>query len=253
MKKVIWVPTLLFFLLSLILPAAAYAASVPDLSRSGEISVRLEHDGKKLSGGSLTFFQVGELAKEGNSFGYRLTAPYQNCGEKLDELSSPELAERLQAYTGEAKIPGNTVPVRDGSVRYQIPAGKLGLYLVVQEEACDGYYVSNPFLVTVPYWENGGYRYQVDASLKMGIPEEIPSGPDQPEEYPDRVPGEPDDETGGGPDTDKRPAGGGGGNRLPQTGMVQILIPALLLAGGGSVWYGAKQHSKNQKKNGGDA
>lgn len=84
---------------------------------------------------------------------------------------------------------------------------ELGLYLLVQDVAAEGCIKMEPFLVSVPMEENGGYLYDVDASPKVELaklPVE-PSKPEQPE-----LPG---------------------GSKLPQTGQLNWPIPLLVMSG----------------------
>lgn len=45
---------------------------------------------------------------------------------------------------------------------------ELGLYLIVQSKASNGYAPIKPFLVSLPMAENGKWNYEVDASPKVG-------------------------------------------------------------------------------------
>lgn len=116
------------------------------------------------------------------------------------------LAASLEQYVSDNGMTGKELKISGGAVVFSDL--KPGLYLIVQNEAADGYKAAAPFLVSVPLYENGTYVYEVDASPKMSIltEEPAPEIPDEPSE----------------PVTDRT---------LPQTGQLNWPVPALAMLG----------------------
>ena len=86
---------------------------------------------------------------------------------------------------------------------------ELGLYLIVQSKASNGYAPIKPFLVSLPMAENGKWNYEVDASPKVGgyTPVNPDTPPVPPTPVPDK-PGTPEQPTEPtNPDTPKNPDG----------------------------------------------
>ncbi|MCD8022012.1 MAG: hypothetical protein LUF30_03230, partial [Lachnospiraceae bacterium] len=86
-----------------------------------------------------------------------------------------ELAEYVEAYSGRETEDGDTFIIEgteqsvgnDGTAEFTDL--DLGLYLVVQTVPSTGYYVIDPFVVTIPYDFSGTWVYDVDASPKTEI------------------------------------------------------------------------------------
>ena len=63
-----------------------------------------------------------------------------------------------------------------------------GLYLVTQETEAAGYSKISPFLVSVPYLEEGTYVYDVTARSKTALEQEISKSADLWEDKDDKLP-----------------------------------------------------------------
>lgn len=162
-------------------PQAALAKGTPDLSAGGSITVRLASGEASVDSGSLAFYRVGEPYHEDGDYAYRLTADFADSGVSLEDIHSPRSAEALAAFADERGLEGSAVQVENGSLTFRVPRGQLGLYLVMQELPAQGWEPIRPFLVSVPAFDGGAYRYDVDATPKVGEPVPIPPEPDVPE------------------------------------------------------------------------
>lgn len=181
----------------------AYAHETPDVSKTGSISVAMTHDGEAVPGGTLTLYQVGEIAADNGNYSFVLTGRFRASGVSLEDISSAELAESLAAYASANGLTGIEVEIgEDGTaVANTLP---LGLYLAVQTEAAGGYEPVEPFLASVPMYADGNYQYDVDATPKMSLLQVKTPEPSAP------VPAEP---------------------TLPQTGQLNWPVPVLAVAG----------------------
>lgn len=195
----------LVILLAGMLPFTALAAEVPDHDRQGSISITMSCQAEAVPGGSLTLYRVAEVYEANGDFGFRYTDAYAQCGIAL-YVESAETAEKLAQFTAEKKITGTKQTIdKDGKVSFKNL--EIGLYLLMQEDAAEGYEPASPFLVSVPGIEDGRYVYDVDASPKL----ELEKAPTETTVPPTTKPPKPP--------------------KLPQTGLVQWPIPVLAISG----------------------
>ena len=188
-------------LLICLLPVSALAREVPDLDETGSIHVVLRDTETKeeVPGGTLTLYRVGEAVEDDGDYFFRAAGDFADCGLALDDVGSEDLAKALADYAKD-HAKGTTLPVPQGGAKFAELS--TGLYLIVQEEAAQGYEKANPFLVTVPMQEDGVYKYDVDASPKTSV-KKAPATTTTP----------PKDST------------------LPQTGQLNWPVPVLTIAG----------------------
>ncbi|MCD7739228.1 MAG: hypothetical protein LUH58_09360 [Lachnospiraceae bacterium] len=236
---------------SMLNASAADAASL-DLSRAGNssITVTLRNETGETAGeGTLILYQVASLALEDGNMVYHCMETFEDCGIAMEDMTGnasmlAETAQSLSAYVESREMDGVQAEAVLGE--FIFTDLDLGLYLVVQEQAGDGFQMVAPFLVTVPLAdeENGVWIYDVDASPKTetlstmiekeppredepGEPEEEPPWEDKPgesEEEPPRedTPEAPQEEP---PDRTENPP------IIPQTGQLNWPVPVLALGG----------------------
>lgn len=185
----------------------ACAYEVPDISKTGAISVSMTYDGEAVSGGTLTLYQVCKISEDDGNYSFILTEDFANCGQSLENISSSGLAANLAEYAAENNLTGQAVTIGDDGAR-TVTGLPLGLYLAVQTEAAKGFEAVSPFLVSLPMNKNGTYVYDVDASPKVSALTETPITPTEPTT----------------PTTPTDP-------KLPQTGQLNWPVPLLALLG----------------------
>lgn len=214
---------LLALLLLCALSATAYAHEVPDTSRKGSVSVTMTYEGDPVPGGTLTLYRVGVVAEEDGNYSFVLTGDFTGSNADLTDISSKDLAEGLKQYAEDRGLTGTPEEIgADGKAAFSNL--ELGLYLLVQTEAADGYEAVVPFLVTVPMKEDGVYLYDVEASPKAELKREL-----------EPIPAPPSPPTPTGP-------------TLPQTGQLNWPIPVLTVSGlclfavGWAVRFGPKRN-----------
>lgn len=203
------------FLLALLLAAAlvcpAMAEETPPPEPEGSIRLTLLNTDKKpVSGGTLVLYALATLDGEANFIPTEEFADFAADISTWNEQYKPAMAETIWAYIQEKAIPGKPAQLSsEGEASWT--GLENGLYLIGQTEAGPKGELCSPFLVSVPYWENGQWQYQVDASPKAGAAE-----PPPPSEPPTEPPTNPPDKP-----------------HLPQTGQLWWPVPVLL--GGGAI------------------
>ena len=196
------------------LPALATSANIRLVDASGNpatgtIRVALYDSAKDkaLSGGQLTLYRVAEVKRKNGDLSFEYCGDFYGCGIALGDLTDSTLADQLLEYMPQgAKGTTKTVDA-DGNVTFEDL--ELGLYLIVQSKASNGYAPIKPFLVSLPMAENGKWNYEVDASPKVGgyTPVKPDTPPVPPTPVPDK-PGTPEQPTEPtNPDTPKNPDG----------------------------------------------
>ena len=174
----------LIFIL-ILMPVKGWAAEMPDMAMNGQSSItvtlRDKQTDKPIPGGTLELIQVASV-KVDNGFVFVPTEAFAGEDFTFDlsegaDLSAPSLAEDINTYAENHSAKGVTQEIGSSGEN----AGKasftgldLGLYLMRETKAADGYVKISPFLVTIPQKTEEGYVYEVDASPKAEKGSEIP-------------------------------------------------------------------------------
>lgn len=183
-------------------PLTAQAREVPVERDDCTMELLVRYGGEPVDGGTLTAIKVGQIILEdGNDLFARV-----GDGVILEDVQSAAAAEALEEYVSQ-----NWNVIDFESATAQIVNGRAvfrnlstGLYLIVQEEASDGFSAIRPFLISLPRMEDGSYVYHVKATIKSEL-----------ERAPETTP----------PETEP-PSG-----NLPQTGQLNWPVPLLASAG----------------------
>ena len=148
------------------------AHDVPDMDTQGSISVSVQYDGKAVPGGTLTLYRAGDITQDDGNYDFTLNKDFAGSRVSLEDIQSDQTAKALASYAEAQDISGETRTIsEDGKVVFQDL--ELGLYLLVQHEAADGFVEMAPFLIGIPMVEDGTYIYDVDASPKLSTEEKI--------------------------------------------------------------------------------
>lgn len=146
----------------------AISGSEIDMDETGSISITIKYENNPVAGGSLTLYNVASISLDGGNLSYVLTSDFSEFETDFSDISSDTFAKDLKNYADANKLEGKTEEVdEDGKVLFE--GLNLGLYLMVQKDAADGYYEMNPFVVSVPDESMGKVVYNVDASPKTEI------------------------------------------------------------------------------------
>lgn len=188
-----------FAVLCAVLMLCVLTVSVFADTLTGSVSVTMSYRGEVVSGGTMTIYRVAKAGAEA----YEYTGDFEGCGISLDDITSAKTAQELSDYAVAMGIDG-TVGAIDENGCLCFEDLEYGLYLMVQEEAAEGYTPVTPFLVTVNAAE-------VDATPKLSV---------QPETPPTTEPSTQPPESTTPPD-----------EKLPQTGQMNWPVPVLAVAG----------------------
>lgn len=209
----------------------AYANEIPDESRKGTITVEMAYDGKSITGGTLTLYRVGRVQEDDGNYRFVKTSDMKDFSGDYNNIGSAKLAEDVAAFVSEHGISAYAA-AENTEGKTVFTNMELGLYLLVQTEASDGYKPLQPFLISVPMKEDGHYVYEVNAAGKF---EPHPDNPDNPDN-----PNNPDN-----PTDSQKPSE----PLLPQTGQLNWPIPLLaalglgLFAAGWLLYFRRKKNS----------
>lgn len=205
---------LFFVLLLCTISITAYAHDVPDSSRKGSVSVTMRTTETAVPGGTLTLYRVGDVYEDNGNYSFVLSGDFSGSKEPLKDIQSAALAKSLSDYAKKNNLTGTTQTI-DNNGKVDFTDLKLGLYLLVQNKAAEGYNEVDPFLVSVPMMENGVYVYDVDASPKVETLTKTPGNPTKPTQ-----PTNPTSATN---------STGTIVSKLPQTGQLNWPIPVLVV------------------------
>jgi len=198
----LWIALLILFAL---VPGAAAAPQI-DPERNGSITVGITYGGRPVSGGSVTLFRLASLEQDGT---FVPEGKYAQAGVDLNETLTAAKIRTLVRFTQDQKLTGRRVAIGpDGKAVFSDL--KTGLYLLIQEEAAEGFLPINSFVVSIPMVIGDDCWYDVDASPKTDT---LP------------IPTDPTDPTTPTTPTGPKPPG------LPQTGQTNWPIPVLGIMG----------------------
>lgn len=205
-KRMISLLTLLLLLGSLSM--AVSADEIPDLTQKGSITFTMDWEGKPLHGGSLSIYKVADITADEADWRFELIDILQGSKLSLDKVDDPKLAKSLAELAVKYQLKESKAKIIQGKAKFAnvVP----GLYVVMQNagDVTKGYSPIDPFLISVPRYENGAYVLNVVADPKVPL-ETIPPETTKP------TPTKPKD-----PD-------------LPQTGQLNWPVPVLAVSGVG--------------------
>ena len=161
----------------LFLAAPVSARELPDPQRTGSLTFWMAFGDQSLEGGSLSLYRVGMVSITNGDAGF-LPVEALADGPQWTDLNDPALARELADLAQSRDLPEIREEILGGWVTFA-PL-EPGLYVVTQEvsQATEGFDAIQPFLISLPRWEDDGYVYDVTASPKVPlVPEETPPPP----------------------------------------------------------------------------
>lgn len=171
------------FLIALVLLCAmsmsVSAHEVPNLEELGSITFIVDYENEPVDGGSLTLYRVGDIVENNGDYSFALIEKLDDEKTALDNLEDPQLARDLAVKVAEAELKGITEPVKEGEAVFA--EVEPGLYVVVQNEAAEGFEKMSPFVISMPKFENGTYVTDIKAEPKPSL-EKAPEKPEKPQD-----------------------------------------------------------------------
>lgn len=184
----------------------AFASEIPDLTKNGSITFTMDWENKPLNSGSLSIYRVGIIAADKSPYHFELIDALKDSKLSLEKVDDPNLAKDLAILALKKNLTEIKTHIKNGKAVFSNVAP--GLYVVMQnaEDASNGFAPINPFLISVPQYENGVYELDVTADPKVPF-ESIPTDPTKPKPT--------------------KPTG----PTLPQTGQLNWPVPLLAVSG----------------------
>ncbi|MBQ4129166.1 MAG: hypothetical protein IJD68_05290 [Ruminococcus sp.] len=219
-KKLIVLLLLPLLIFGLCTQVCAVQGADPDKQCS--ITFLLEFDNMPLDGGKLTLYRVGQISIDGDTF-VPLDSLQSDC-ENFNDLEDPSLAKTLNELAVTHGLKPFTASISNGKAIFSNL--ETGIYVVCQRlgEETKGYAAINPFLISLPQWQNDTYVYDITAAPKVPL---VPSSTEPTEST---KPTQPDDT-----------------QDLPQTGQLNWPVPLMAVLGlaifsiGWGLFFGSKR------------
>lgn len=150
-------------------------SSVWGETSKGSISVQLDKIGTPLQGVNLFCYQVGDPVKENDVIeGWEALEEYSSLNLNLNELEDTqkhkETAEKLEAYVNQKELPPFLKGATDEAGKLRFENLEEGMYLIVQKSGRSVYGTIQPFLINIPYTEDGIFLYDVETQTKGELP-----------------------------------------------------------------------------------
>ncbi len=161
--------------------APAGAVSVPRLDRPCSVTVTVAYGSAPVAGGDLSIYRVCAAVENDGDHSLAPVGMFLGCGESFETLEDASaLAARLAAFVEKGSLVGlETRRIgADGTAAFT--GLQSGLYLFIQNEGAEGYSPIEPFIVTLPYLQDGEYVYDLAAVPKTELtptPEPPPTPP----------------------------------------------------------------------------
>lgn len=208
-NKILSFLSVLVLVYSLALNVSA-AHPVPDLSRNGSITFVMNYGDVLLDGGRLRLYRVGNIAENDGNYYFAPVEKLRGIDVDLNSVTDSKLAPKLVSYGKTARLPVISVPIAEG--RAALVDLSPGLFVVWQEgeDATDGYSPIQPFLISIPRFQNGQYILDILCDPKVPLETEPPPPPST--TPPSNPPGTPPP-------------------RLPQTGQLNWPVPVMAISG----------------------
>lgn len=161
---------------------------VPDLSKNGSLTFVMNLDDVLLDGGHMNLYKVGDIAEEDGNYSFCLVEALRGADVDLSEVTDPAVASRLVAFAKAARLPAISVPIAEGRAAFTDLS--VGLYVVWQadSDATKGFSPIQPFLISIPRFQNGEYILDVLANPKVPIETEPTEPPPPPPPPPPNLP-----------------------------------------------------------------
>lgn len=194
-----------------------------DYGRTGSLDVQLETSPLRedWSGVVFSLYRIGEIDNAGGNLSYATSGQFAASGVQFDYTTSSEAeaaARKLEDHVRRHSILPVAKQATDAHGVAKFPGLTVGVYFGLAEDPLELLDVT-PFIVTVPYYQDGKLLYAVPVHPKSELkptPSPSPSPSPTPSPTPTTTPGD-----------------------LPQTGILRWPVIALSICGGLLILLGA--------------
>lgn len=153
------------------IPMAAQAREVPQL-KDGTITFTVRSGNENINGGTLRLYRVGNIVEKDNNYSFELITELADTNVDVSNTSSPSVAKTLAAKVKALKLSYLSADIKDGKAYFASVSH--GLYVVVQVSAAKGYERMDPFLISMPQFQDGSYTNHVSVYPKVPIETQPP-------------------------------------------------------------------------------
>lgn len=168
-------------LMMTMLPWTALADPVIDPHKTGTLTIDLQYNGQKLSGGRFDLYRVADL-DDTAALSFSLTGAFQQAGTRdgvdINAVKTAADVEKtasiMKKYVGSAQKAASVVTQDGEATAAGLP---LGIYLVVQSETPADYSLAAPFLVYFPTVNSDGTGWVYDSTAAPKVTYEPPVKP----------------------------------------------------------------------------
>ena len=165
------------FMLNPIAAEAADNSGALNVDSEAVLTLTLQENGNAVQGAEFSIYRVEKLDDAGN---YSSVVPGISGSLISADMSSFDMSSAADTYrtaVDQNQIAASQTATTgtDGTCTFTpFSSDQFGVYLVVETGktgTAEQYSTTEPFLITLPKWENGGWKYQVDASPKIHVNE----------------------------------------------------------------------------------
>lgn len=151
----------------------SYANKV-ELSKKGTIEITLKHDEELIRSAEITIYKVANAKMEEDNIKFSYNEPFKDFEININDINSDTVIKNLTQIALENNAKGITATT-DETGRIEVDELEVGVYLVTQTKSVNNYYDFKPYLVKIPYDDNGVWKYDVSSEPKIEKREEQPS------------------------------------------------------------------------------
>ena len=158
---------LIFIMLLMIGKSTVYANNTVDFTKKGTINITLNDsiNNNAIEGANIKIYKLAEAYSKNSNLAFSYHEDLEQCQKNIEEEILNE--ETLKCIYNSNLITENENTNDLGYVYFDNL--DLGLYLIEQTNAVEGYSKIDPFLVYIPQVENNNWIYDIKATPKTDI------------------------------------------------------------------------------------
>lgn len=170
MKKTKYLIITLLLLFVSSLSVSANTNNIVDFSKKGFVSITLKESSEEIpvENAELSIFKIATVTDKNNNLFFEYIEELKNCQADLTNLENTKLTDEILKCIKDKEINSiKEITNEEGNAIFTDL--DLGLYLVMQTNAVNGYSKIDPFLITIPKEQEGIWTYDIEAEPKVDI------------------------------------------------------------------------------------